>query len=147
MGLGRERGTGKKLPSGARGPRLKAGLPRAASHLSCPGLLRALAPRSVRPGHAAGSSESRGWRGSLALNCKTEGGKERRTNSPQRLLRPRSGAAVPATARLSEPGRTELGARTGLIGSNCGAYVDDDFFFFLNHSSPQFSGLIYSRYW
>lgn len=35
----------------------------------------------------------------------------------------------------------------GPVGSNCCSYVDDDFFFFLNHSSPQFSGLIYSWYW
>lgn len=71
---------------------------------------------SGRPELTAGSSEPRRRGGGPGPDCKTEGGKKRRTNSPQRLLRPRSGRVVPVAAGMAESGQAELGAPAGTRG-------------------------------
>lgn len=105
-GWGRERSTGR-TPSGARGPPRKAGLAsgRAGSR-SRPRPLWALpsarCAQNSRPGARSPTLEG----GSPSPDHgKTEGGKKRRTNSPQRRLRPRSGRVVPVATGLAESGR------------------------------------------
>ena len=143
--VGRE-ARGEELPSGARGA-ASGGRPvsgRTGSALPH-GLLWALPSagcahdaRPVAPSPGTGEAAP-------APDCKTECGQKWGTNSPQRLLRPRSGVwSQPPPGWPSQAGLSPAHG-SGPAGSNCRAYVDD--FFFLNHSSPQFSGLIYSRYW
>lgn len=63
----------EELPSGARGPPLKAGLPGARTGPACPWLIPALAKCWVSAGRAAGSSEPRSWGGSVGTRLKDQG--------------------------------------------------------------------------
>lgn len=148
MGLGRERGTRKKTPLGRQGAasegRPASGLVPPCAPRAAPGSGQALGARWTRS-RELGAQTLRRQR--LGPNCKTEDAKRDEQIVPSAAsghgraqgFQPPPGCPSPAgPSRAHGPGSWALIAALMLMM----IYI-----YFLNHSSPQFSGLIYSRYW